>query len=119
MHELAVCQSLLREIERVAAAHSATEVTGVVVAIGPLSGVEAPLLKRAFTVARTGTVARNAALDVEEMPVVVWCESCGIETAVAANALLCGKCGGWQVKLKSGDELLLKQVGLAKADAPV
>ncbi len=118
MHELAVCQSLLREIERVAAAHGATEVTGVLVAVGPLSGVEAPLLKRAFTVARAGTIAQNAELDVEEMPVRVWCESCGVETAVAANALLCGECGGWRVKLKSGDELLLKRVELANADAP-
>jgi len=118
MHELSVCQSLLAEVERVADAHGATEVTGLVVAVGPLSGVEAPLLSRAFSVARAGTIAEGAMLDIEEMPVVVWCEACGTETAVAANALLCGQCGRWKVDLKSGNELLLKSVELATAETP-
>lgn len=113
MHELAICQSLLGEVERVAAQHGARTVTEVVVAVGPLAGVEPQLLERAFTIARAGTVADRAALEIETAPVVVWCKTCGTETAVAANALLCGGCGAWQVQLRSGDELLLKRVELA------
>ena len=118
MHELAVCQSLLREVERTAAAHGGGEVVGITVAVGPLSGVEAPLLARAFEIARAGTIASEAALDVEQIPVAVWCGACGVETPVAPNALLCGGCGSWKVSLKSGDELLLKQVELARAESP-
>lgn len=117
MHELSICGSLLREVERAARAHGSREVTAIVVAIGPLSGVEAQLLARAFSVARIGTVAARAALKVETAPVVVWCAHCRIETAVAANALLCGRCGTWQVELKSGDELLLKRVELSDVAA--
>ena len=117
MHELSVCQSLLREVQRVAAEHEATAVTAITLAVGPLSGVEAPLLERAFTIARAGTIAEEATFTVEELPVTVWCEACGIETQVPVNALLCGKCGTWQVDLRSGTELLLKQVELA-SDVP-
>jgi hydrogenase nickel incorporation protein HypA/HybF len=113
MHELSVCQSLLREAARVAADHAAAEVTAIVAAIGPLSGVEAPLLARAFTIACAGTIAGRATLEIEEMPVVVSCRTCNVETQVAPNALVCGGCGSWQVQLKSGDELLLKRVELA------
>jgi len=113
MHELAICQSLLREVERVAAEHGAVAVSGIVIAIGPLAGVEAPLLARAFSVARAGTIAENASLEVEITPIMVQCGACGAETAVAANALLCGECGAWRVELKSGDELVLKRVELA------
>ncbi len=116
MHELAVCQSLLRAVERAALSHGATAVSAITVAIGPLSGVEAPLLERAFTVARSGTLAARAALEIQAAPIVVWCSSCGVQTPAAANALLCGRCGTWQVDLRSGDELLLMRVELA-ADA--
>lgn len=118
MHELSVCQSLLAEVERVAAANGAESVSGIIVAVGPLSGVEASLLSRAFTVARAGTIAADAALDVEEVPVVIWCEACGAETEVAVNALVCGNCGTWRVDLKSGNELILKSIELAVADTP-
>ena len=112
MHELAICQSLLRQVERAALANGSSEVSAIVVAIGPLSGVEAPLLARAFTVARSGSVAARARLEIQSMPIIVWCKSCAIETRVPANALLCGRCGTWQVALRSGDELLLMRVEL-------
>jgi hydrogenase nickel incorporation protein HypA/HybF len=116
VHELSLCQSLLREVRRVADAHGSSEVTAVVVAAGPLSGVESPLLMQAFSIARAGTVAKNATLEIEDMPVIVWCESCATETDAAANALLCGRCGTWKVELRSGNELLLKRVELVPAE---
>lgn len=115
MHELSVCQGLIREVGRVAADHGAEEVLAISVAIGPLSGIEAPLLIRAFEIARAGTIAAHAMLQVETMPVVVECRVCGAESTVAAQALLCGACGSFEVDLKSGDELLLKRVELNAA----
>ena len=115
MHELSVTQALLRQVEQISAQHDSREVAGITVAVGPLSGVEAPLLARAFTVARMGTVAEHATLEIKAMPIIVWCEACARETPVAANALLCGGCSSWRVDLRSGDELLLKRVELAEA----
>jgi hydrogenase nickel incorporation protein HypA/HybF len=113
MHELSICRSLLAEVERAAAANNAVDVNEIVVAVGRLSGVEPPLLARAFEVARMGTIAEHALLKIETLPVIVWCKACGVETSAAANALLCGQCGTWQVDLKSGTELLLKRVELS------
>lgn len=115
MHELAICQSLLREVERVAKAHDCGDVTAIIVAAGPLSGVEPPLLARAFSIARAGTVAEHASLEIETMPITVSCRACGIESPAEPNALICRRCGTWQVQLRSGDELLLKRVELAGA----
>ena len=104
----------MREAARIAGAEGPARVIRIVVAIGPLSGVEAPLLERAFTVARAGTIAHFARLEMEISPVAVWCERCNTETLAAANRLLCGNCGDWKVQLKSGDELILKSVELEK-----
>ena len=116
MHEMAICQSLLSEVGRVAAENGAMAVTRVVVSVGPLSGVEITQLARAFDLARMGTVAEGAELEIEDIPVTIWCAPCGIESRVEPNKLLCGGCGGWRVTLRSGDELLLKRLSLV--DAP-
>lgn len=117
MHELAICQGLLAEAERVAAEHHAARISRLVVAIGPLSGVEAPLLDRAFSIARLGSRCGSACLEIEQCPVAVWCEACGIESEVEPNALLCSGCGSWKVTLKTGDELLLKSIELEEVES--
>ena len=55
MHELAVCQALIEQVERVARDHEARRVVSVVVVVGPLSGVEAKLLEHAYPLAAAGT----------------------------------------------------------------
>ncbi len=69
MHELSVCQGLLDQVARIAADYDATDVTNIVVRIGPLSGVVPGLLQQAFPLARAGTVAEHAVLTIEELPV--------------------------------------------------
>lgn len=117
MHELALCQSLLAEVERVAKAHRASGVTRVLVVIGPLSGVEPTLLERAFLVARAGSPAEAATIEIEVPPLRVHCMSCGAERGAVANRLVCGVCGGERVRLLGGDELILKCVELTVEEA--
>jgi len=112
MHELSVCQALLDQVQNVAASHGARSVSRIVLRIGPLAGVEPQLLQQAFPIARAGTVAANAVLEIEGLPIRVRCERCGAETDAAANRLLCGRCGDWHTKLVSGDELMLASVEL-------
>ncbi|MBX5455018.1 MAG: hydrogenase maturation nickel metallochaperone HypA [Acidobacteriia bacterium] len=123
MHELALCQELIAEVTRIAAAHDAVGASRILVMLGPLSGVEAPLLKRAFLVARVGTVAEEATLEIEQQPLSVRCTVCGAKSEVTPTNLLCRTCGAWQVEILEGDALLLKSVELfldtAAEDHPV
>jgi hydrogenase nickel incorporation protein HypA/HybF len=111
MHELSVCLSLLREVERAARGRAVAEIA---VAVGPLSGVEPQQLKRAFAVARAGTIAERAKFVCHVKPVRFACSACGQEVEVPLNALVCPACGDWQVRLCSGDELLLESVTLGE-----
>jgi hydrogenase nickel incorporation protein HypA/HybF len=114
MHELSVCQGLISQVTRIVEENEATAVERIVVQIGPLSGVEAPLLEQAYSLARAGTVAEGAELVTESMPVRVACQSCGAETDAQANRLVCGACGDYRTRLVSGDELILASVELVK-----
>ena len=117
MHELAVCQALLTQVQRVAAEHGAGAVRRIVLKLGPLSGVEPQLLRRAFDVARLGGIAAEAELSIEPIGVRVRCLECGAETDATANRLLCAQCGAWHTQLLSGEELVLQRVELAPAAA--
>jgi len=107
VHELAVCQGLINEVERIAREHNAGRIDAIVLSIGPLSGIEPHLLRRAFDIACLDTVAKDAELVIETGPVVVECRSCGASSEVRANCLLCPSCGDWQMNIKQGDEMLL------------
>ena len=86
MHELAVCQALIEQVERVAREHDARRVISVVIVIGPLSGVEPRLLEHAYPLAAAGTVAESASLVVETEPVRVRCRTCRTASCVLPAA---------------------------------
>lgn len=114
MHELAICQGLMREVERVAHAAGADRVVSVTVRIGPLSGVEPQLLESAFPLASAGTSAAGARLIIERAALRVRCQRCGGESEVPSTRLVCTHCGHWRVQVLSGEELLLARVELLR-----
>jgi len=116
MHELAICQALINQLETIASERNAQSISLIVVGIGPLSGVEAQLLKNAYPIASAGTVADNAEIVIQQLPVKVKCNECGCESDAKPNKLICKNCGNWRTSLVSGDELLLLSVELEKSD---
>ena len=114
MHELAICQSLIDQVEVIALEHKAQSISSIVIGIGLLSGVEAQLLKNAYPVASAGTVAEDAELVVELLPIKVKCTQCGSESDALPNKLICKQCGDWRTTLLSGDEMMLLKVELEK-----
>ena len=112
LHELAICQSLMDQVESIALERNAKSVTSIVVAMGPLSGVETQLLKNAYPIASAGTIAEHAELIIELLPVRVRCTQCGSESDALPNKLICKQCGDWRTTLLSGDEMMLMSVEL-------
>lgn len=107
----------MRQVQKIAEENEATAVDRILLRVGALSGVEPPLLLRAFEIARMGTLAENAELEIEEGPVVVKCQECGGSSVVPVNRLLCTYCGEWKVNVTEGEELLLLSLDLQTAAA--
>ena len=110
MHELSICQALIDQVEIIAQDRNAAHVEKIVLHLGPLSGVEPRLLVQAYPLVSTGTIAQQAELVIEELPIQIRCEDCGAESNVQANKLICGVCGNWRTQLRSGDVLLLASI---------
>ena len=119
MHELSVCQALLRQAESIAQARGAARIATISVRLGPLSGVEADLLETLYPIARRGLrLAGEARLIIERAPVRVLCRTCGAETRVLPNQLRCGYCNGEGTQLVGGDECLLVSIDLITDPCP-
>jgi len=116
MHELSLCQALLDQVTQIARDHGASRVDRILLKVGPLSGVEPSLLKHAYPLAATGTLAEFAELVIEPAEIRVHCHTCGADTEAKPNRLLCGACGGFQTRLVSGDEMLLANLELIVPD---
>ncbi|MEW6025612.1 MAG: hydrogenase maturation nickel metallochaperone HypA [Pseudomonadota bacterium] len=112
MHELAVAQALVEQVDGVIRQHHASSATRIRLRIGPLAGVVPELLASAFPLAAAGHAMEHATLDLVAAPITVRCQSCGEVTEAAMNRLVCGACGNWHTQLISGDELLLESVEL-------
>ena len=112
MHELAVAQALVEQVDALIDQHGATQASLIRVRIGPLAGVVPELLATAFPLAAAGRRMERAELDCITAPIRVRCRTCGAETEAAMNRLICGACGDWHTQVISGDELLLESVEL-------
>jgi hydrogenase nickel incorporation protein HypA/HybF len=118
MHEMSICQGLMDQVERIAKEQGASRVDRIVLSIGPLSGIEPLLLRRAYEAACLKTVAENADLEIETGAIEVECRSCGTTGEAKVNQLLCPACGDWKVNLLKGDELLLLRLEVSGITTP-
>ncbi len=117
MHELAVAQALVEQVDALIDQHRASCAVLIRVRVGPLAGVVPDLLATAFPLAAAGSRMEHAELEFTHSPILVRCQTCNAETEAMMNRLLCGACGDWHTQIISGDELLLESVELETAAA--
>jgi hydrogenase nickel incorporation protein HypA/HybF len=109
MHELSIAQAIVD----VAARHAAgSRVERVQVRIGHLRQVVPSALAFSFELCARGTPVDGAELEIEHVPIVVACRTCGAESEPAGFPLACGACGGLAVDVERGEELQVESLEL-------
>jgi hydrogenase nickel incorporation protein HypA/HybF len=108
MHELSLALSLLDEVGAAAEREGATRVASVRLRVGRMSGIVKDALLFSWDLARAGTVADEASLVIDEVPLAVWCPQCIAERPVREGELLvCEECGTVTPTIVHGRELEL------------
>ncbi|MDR2099614.1 MAG: hydrogenase maturation nickel metallochaperone HypA [Campylobacteraceae bacterium] len=110
MHELSVVNSLIGLCEENAKANRAQKITKVEVKIGKLSGIEPHFLKLTFDTFKSKTVCEEAELVMDIQKVIVKCLSCGAENILENNEFICKACGGNDIRVIDGGEMLLMRL---------
>ena len=104
MHELAIAEALVA----IACDHAdGRRVTRVDVKVGHLRQVLPSALELSFELAAAETPAAGAALAIEEVPVEAICRSCQAHGHQVAFPFCCPACGGFDLEIVRGEELLV------------
>jgi hydrogenase nickel incorporation protein HypA/HybF len=104
MHELSIAQAVLDAVGRHAAGR---RVTAVELQVGHLRQVVPSALSFAWELITPGTLAEGAELELREVPAAGFCRACETETALPDLPLRCQRCGGFDLELIRGEELLI------------
>lgn len=113
MHELSIAQAVLDVVERHAAGR---RVTAVELEVGHLRQVVPSALSFAWELITPGTVAEGAELELREVPAAGFCGSCEMETALPDLPLRCERCGGFDLDLIRGEELLVDSLEVEEGE---
>ena len=111
MHEVSIALGILDIAEQHCKQEGYKGIESIVVKIGKASGVMPEALLFAFDAVKHGTLAENAHLNIEEIPVSGYCNSCKNSFSVEEPFILCcPKCGDSSIRLDSGRELDIVEV---------
>jgi hydrogenase nickel incorporation protein HypA/HybF len=116
MHEISLVRSLLSQVQTLVTDNNADSAEKIVVDIGPLSGVEIELVKSAFVQLAGENGQPGAELIVHEVPLVVRCRDCDLESELSNFVFRCHKCNSGSVQVIRGDEFRLVSVTLNTSD---
>jgi hydrogenase nickel incorporation protein HypA/HybF len=113
MHELSIAQSIVE----IACRHAAgRRVTRVELKVGYLRQVVPTALSFSFELVAEGTPLEGAELDMIVVPAVGVCRGCGAETALREFPFQCGQCGGLDLEVIAGNELLVEAIDIEEVE---
>ncbi len=116
MHEVGLAEAILEAVEKRAAGRP---VARAKIRAGALLRVVEPFMDQAFHLVTEGTVAEGAAIDLVVTPARISCRSCGHQDGTMDPLAVCPSCGGGDVDVTGGDELVLESIEIAEArDVP-
>ena len=119
MHELSIAHALVTSVTA-AVADQPGRVTEVHVRVGALSGVVREALEFAYDVAADGTPLAGSRVVVVEVPAVVHCASCDLDSELVERLFFaCPVCGEPTGDVRGGHELDVSHVVLDDEPAGV
>lgn len=107
MHEFGLCTGIIDAVQRRAAGRPVARVR---VRVGVLHRVVDEAFQQAFAHAAAGTEAANASVDLVVIPVQAVCRTCEAPVASSDIVVVCPTCGGVDLEITAGDELVLEAI---------
>ena len=108
MHELSICQSMLRIVDSTMEQHEGAKLLKIFLDIGRGSTIEPVLLREAFDVITSEGPYAGTELVVNDIPISGRCRACGEDFTYEELAFGCPNCGSTDIEITAGLELDIK-----------
>lgn len=110
MHELGLCDAVVRMMDGILKEEHMEGANGIVLEIGELSGVEAPFMESSWIAVTSGTKYENTKLKIEMIPGIARCMDCGKECQAVKYDLKCPFCHSEKLAPISGTDMTIKEI---------
>ena len=111
MHELSIAYSIVEVASEAAQAANAIRVDVVRIRLGALAGVVKGALLFSWDIATQNTPLAGARLEIEELPVIVYCPTCQVNvTLPGTQNFRCPHCATPTAQIVQGRELEVKSL---------
>lgn len=106
MHEASIAMSVIEIAERHCLEAGYKSISNIALRIGGASGVLPDALVMAFDIVKLDTIAKEAILKIEEIPLGGTCRICGRDFITQDQFIVCcPHCDGRDLELTTGREL--------------
>lgn len=117
MHELSIACSIVEMVEESLPSEQ-TRVKKVFLNIGKLSGLVKDALLFSFDIAAQDTKLEGATLEIEEIPVIVHCDKCNVDSELGNPPIFrCKDCGESTANILQGKEMEIVSVEIEDGKA--
>lgn len=107
MHEMSITQGIIDICEKYAGGR---RVLSVDVEIGELSSVVPDAVEFCFEACSQGALLEGVRINIVRIPSSGTCLDCGADTTLTALFDASQSCGGYQVKVVSGEEIRIREI---------
>lgn len=116
MHEMSIAQNLIEIVCQQLGQEGEAIVKRIKLRIGQLTAVHPQALRFSFEVASDRTPLRGAALEIETVPVVVFCSGCQqLQTLPGIQKFHCPQCDTPSADIRQGQELEIEFIEVVSA----
>lgn len=112
MHELSVVANLFEILEEKAREQKGKRIMFVKLQIGALSGIVPELLATAFDIYKKDTIAGEAKLKIDVVPLKVRCKDCHKVMVKDDVLFICDFCASTQIETLEGTEMILEKMDI-------
>lgn len=113
MHELSIVQALLEQVQaEVEKSGHPGRVVSLHLVVGRLSGVHVDAIRFGFELLSPDSIANGATLRIDEPRARCHCHTCLIEQDIEELVDSCPACGGSDIAIRGGQDLLLQSIEL-------
>lgn len=110
MHEVSICQSILKTIEEEFEKEQLENVYEIHLKAGLLSCVQPQFLEHVFKYMIADSPLKNSMLHIERTDIIAECEICRHTFKVEKYVFVCPQCGSPTSKIIEGNELLIHKI---------
>ncbi len=106
MHELSIAQNIIELVSEQCLKKGFKEIEAINIRVGRAAGIMPDALSFTFNTIKSGSIAQNASLNIEEIPVTGLCKDCD-NTFISEEeyVLCCPFCKGLSFIITAGREL--------------